>query len=218
MNFLKDNNISKYNYKTKFYIKLCICKCHIINKFNIINYNCIKCKLYDYNKNQINKLIEYCQNNNFKQIDKELYICKYNNKYKINVINDETLYLKKELLNGKLYNNNLLYCEISTPINFYEIPNIIFDETLQQRTLFIREYIEIEKDILDNKLIENPKLILIKNNNQIQIQLDLCNNKNNYKISDNILNDLINIFNILNINISKDDILNYINNVKKVCL
>lgn len=218
MNFIKDNNISKYNYNTKYYAKLCIIKCNITNKYNINNSDCLKGKNIKYDDNIINNLINYCNNNNFIKEEQYYTLYKYENKYKYDIQDKELIYYKKEFLNGKLYDDNLLYCEISVPINFYEMPNIIYDEVLKHRFLYIKEYNEIKKDIIDNKLIENPKLIIENNDNIINISLDLCNYKNNYIINDKILYDLINILNILNININKDIILNYIDDIKNVCL
>lgn len=219
MNFIKDNNISKYNYDIHYYVKLSITKFVKQDEFNIINNECIKGKLFKYDNNIINDLNNYCKENKFIEEKQQYILNKVYNKYKY-IINDNTNeYYKKELLNGKIFDDNLLYTEIYTPINFYEFPNKIYDNKIKKRTIFFKEYIEIEKDILDNKLIENPKLTIdINEDNYINIDLNIFNYKNNYIINDIILYDLMNILKILNINISKDNILNYIDDVKKICL
>jgi len=219
MNFIKDNNISKYNYDIHYYVKLSITKFVKQDEFNIINNECIKGKLFKYDNNIINDLNNYCKENKFIKEKQQYILNKVYNKYKYIINNNTNEYYKKELLNGKIFDDNLLYTEIYTPINFYEFPNKIYDNEIKKRTIFFKEYIEIEKDLLDNKLIENPKLTIdINEDNFIIVDLNIFNYKNNYIINDIILYDLMNILKILNINITKDNILNYIDNVKKICL
>ena len=218
MDILKDNNISKYNNNIKYYCKLNIIKCNFLSKTDYINNTELKLgKLYKFNDDILQKLNEYCINNKFNKEEQDVIITKYYNKYKYSIKNYENKYIKKELINGKIINNNLLYCELSTPINFYEIPNIIYnDEKNEHKILYIKEYIEIKKNILDNKLIENPKLIIEIVNNNILISFDIFNHDNNY--NNNNFNDLINILKILDMNIDKKYIIEFINNLKEFYL
>lgn len=201
MEFIQNNNISRYNYNNKYNVKVCFMK---VNKIND--------KLYKYyNYDNLNDIHNYLLNNNYDYIDEDVIITNFNNIYKYDNNENET-YTKEENILSEYDDNIIMYTKIYTNVMFNEMPNCNLETKKYHIKKYIKEIKLEDKTFLDNKLIINPFITIINIDNRIEIQIDIGNNKENFDFKC-LNNEIDKILIFLKINI-KNNLEDYVNKIQ----
>lgn len=206
MQYIQENNISKYQTKVNYDITYNITKCHTIyqNKDVIL-------KLDDINSD---KIIEYCLNNGYNEsYDNIQYL--YFNDY-VKCIYDNKLSYHKEInIDEHLEHDYMDYIKLKSDVSKFKFPSLINYDVVITRTVHsFNKTFKVHHELFD------------KNTNDASINIELFNNKilisvfignNNYKciINNDINNELIQLCKLINIDIKKDYIVNRFDTIIK---
>ena len=220
MEYLSELNLSKYQIKINYDINLYFVKCNkIYDDLDLLNNHDVIMEINRYSEDQIKRIIDYCRNNKFIENYDNYQMIYFNDLYKcisdtdINYYKDINLNIKNLTTKD---NNYVSYVNIHSAISSFKFPSLVhYDKVINKKIhSFTKRFVDdgiisiIEKK---NDNIDCVIEILHHNSNR---PLTFPNTNHKFKITNQMINQIKEILDLLQINISIESLAETINNIQ----
>lgn len=204
MEYLQENNISRYQVKVNYNLTYCITKIKDIyikkdgtNRINRI------LRIKSLTEEETNNIIKYCRDNNYIENYDNMQYLYFNDMIK-SISDSEEHYYKEVNILHKIKKEFIDYVNLVSDITVFKFPSLTeYDDILNRKVHSFMKVIKVENEAFvmkDENIIIKVSLF----NNKVLVSLLLGTNDKKYSISDNIIDEIKTLMQNVNVEIDKE--------------
>lgn len=223
MEYLSELNLSKYQIKVNYDINLYFVKGNkIYDHLDLLNNHDVIIEINRYSEDQIKRIIDYCRNNNFIENYDNYQMIYFNDLYKcisdidINYYKDINLNIKNLITKDNNANDYVSYVNIHSAISSFKFPSLVHYNKVINKQIhsFTKRFVDDGIISIIEKKNDNIDCIIEIFDNKCNCKITLGNNNHKFKLTDQMINQIKEILNLLQINISINELTETINNIQ----
>ena len=220
MEYLSELNLSKYQIKINYDINLYFVKCNkIYDDLDLLNNHDVIMEINRYSEDQIKKIIDYCRNNKFIENYDNYQMIYFNDLYKcisdtdINYYKDINLNIKNLITRD---NDYVSYVNIHSAISSFKFPSLVhYDKVINKKIhSFTKRFVDDGIISIIEKKNDNIDCVIEIFDNKCNCKITLGNNNHKFKLTNQMINQIKEILDLLQINISIESLAETINNIQ----